>query len=555
MGEPLRFAPLIRVSTEGQAKKGESLRTQRKQIEQAVEILGGSIPESCWKYSGQEHATPDQERSILDQLLKDSGKGIFDAIIVCDASRWSRDNRKSKDGLNVLKENGTRFFIGTSEYNLFLPEPFFFLSLSVEIGEFQANQQAQKSILNRIERTKRGVPSTGRLPYGRTFDKQTETWGIDHEKQKIIERAAKEYLNDQKGPDIAKKYGFFYPNLMRILRERCGDKWKVKLNNNRLNIHEKITMTIPRLLPDETIRAIHEKTASNRTFNHGELKNIYPLRSILFCAKCGVTLTGQANRLNKLYYRHRRHNVCEPAPFNSIPADLVEDAVLFELFKFFGDKAKMEKAARDAIPNIEELKEMKEKIASHKKELNSIKKKRSNLITVMEEFGIEHGDVKERFAKLVEREDLLKNEIIELTSRISEFPTEEEISMKSQLVQRTMETFHRGPDYLKEMTARDKRSFFRSIFGGKDKNGDKFGIYVRRYQRKNGEKDWQFILKGRLTTPGINDKAYPLLRGEKEAIMDVPDGFFDDDWKERDHKLNSRSKKGKVHRIWGIRAS
>ena len=56
----LRFAPLIRVSTEGQEKKSESLRTQTTQIKQYVKSLGGIIPEHCWKYSGQEHATPEQ---------------------------------------------------------------------------------------------------------------------------------------------------------------------------------------------------------------------------------------------------------------------------------------------------------------------------------------------------------------------------------------------------------------------------------------------------------------------------------------------------------------
>ena len=65
----LRFAPIIRVSTETQAKKGESLRTQKKHIIRFVDQLGGVIPEHCWKYRGQEHATPDQERKKLDQLL------------------------------------------------------------------------------------------------------------------------------------------------------------------------------------------------------------------------------------------------------------------------------------------------------------------------------------------------------------------------------------------------------------------------------------------------------------------------------------------------------
>jgi len=95
----LRFAPVIRVSTEKQEAKGESLRLQRRQIQEYVNDLGGYIPEHCWVYSGQEHATPKQERAKLDLLLEDAAKDIFDAVIVCDPSRWSRDNARSKEAL------------------------------------------------------------------------------------------------------------------------------------------------------------------------------------------------------------------------------------------------------------------------------------------------------------------------------------------------------------------------------------------------------------------------------------------------------------------------
>lgn len=80
MAKGLRFAPIIRVSTEAQEKKGESLRTQKKQILECVEVLGGVIPEACWEYGGQEHATPGQERQKLEKLLKDSSRGLFDAV-------------------------------------------------------------------------------------------------------------------------------------------------------------------------------------------------------------------------------------------------------------------------------------------------------------------------------------------------------------------------------------------------------------------------------------------------------------------------------------------
>ena len=67
----LRFAPIIRVSTEKQERQGESLQTQKEQILQNVKVLGGTIPEYCWEYSGQEHATPAQ--SIGPECVQPGG--------------------------------------------------------------------------------------------------------------------------------------------------------------------------------------------------------------------------------------------------------------------------------------------------------------------------------------------------------------------------------------------------------------------------------------------------------------------------------------------------
>src|SRR3990170_7007758 len=114
----LEFAPLVRVSTERQEKQGESLNTQRTQLEASVETLGGEVYR--W-YAGQEHATPDQERRILEQLMRDATDRKFDAVIVADISRWSRDNGKSKEYVRVLKDQGIKFFVGTREMNLFDP--------------------------------------------------------------------------------------------------------------------------------------------------------------------------------------------------------------------------------------------------------------------------------------------------------------------------------------------------------------------------------------------------------------------------------------------------
>ena len=146
----LKFAAFCRVSTEKQEKTGESLHTQKAEIKEAVKQLGGKI--LVW-YGGAEHATPGYEKKEIDRLLNDAQKKTrkFNAVIVTDADRWSRDNTKSRQGLDIFERCGMRFFIETSEQDLTNEDHRLFLGISAEIGQFITTKQKRKS-LNKIGR-------------------------------------------------------------------------------------------------------------------------------------------------------------------------------------------------------------------------------------------------------------------------------------------------------------------------------------------------------------------------------------------------------------------
>lgn len=68
MTDKLGFAPLVRVSTEQQERMGESLRTQKGQIEAAVKALNGTLISGPWRYSREEQA-------VLIRLFATFGDG------------------------------------------------------------------------------------------------------------------------------------------------------------------------------------------------------------------------------------------------------------------------------------------------------------------------------------------------------------------------------------------------------------------------------------------------------------------------------------------------
>jgi len=492
MVDGLRFAPLIRVSTESQEKKGESLRTQKKQIIAYVESLGGVIPQDCWLYSGQEHATVGEERKKLDRLLSDAGSGLFDAVIVCDSSRWSRDNYRSKKGLDVLRRNNIKFFVGTTEYNLRSPEHRLFLGMSTEMNEFFALEQARKSIINRIERAKRGIPTGGKLPYGRTF--QNGSWGLDNKKARKIKLAAEEYLNGAGIENIAKAMTMNTSNLWKILNKRSGDVWEIRFNSKRLGISEKVSMKIPRLLSDETILAIHERGSSNKTYTHGQIKHEYLLSRMIFCAHCGHAMFGQTNHGKRRYYRHPRGTIRQCDPSFWIPADNIEKAVLVHVFKMYGDVTGIEEAIQSAFPNKGEIEGLETKKVHCEQELRGVRRQTQRVVNAISEGTLKASEARHKMHELRAREAYLAGEICKLDSRIATVPSQQYVKERALAAKRMIAMRHSGYTRLSEMSFEERRSLFAHVFAGRDAEGKRFGVYVERSTSQ--EEPWNYSIRG-----------------------------------------------------------
>jgi DNA invertase Pin-like site-specific DNA recombinase len=487
MEEDLKFAALIRVSTEAQANRGESLSTQRKQLEDAIRGMNGTVYK--W-YSGPEHATPDQDRQILEDLLNDARQRKFDAVIVTDTSRWSRDSKKNAEYIEILKQNGIRFFTRIQEYDLYDPSHELFLTIGIAMNQFYAKEQNGKSTDNRIEIALSGCPSCGKKPWGRIFhktDKKIGVWAIDEDKQKMIEEIARLYLEEGLSfADLQKRFNMNGSNIHKILTKRCGDVW---IQRFKKKIRGEVVVTecatkVPRLLPEKTIQAIKDKCEARRTWDHGPSKYKYLFNRIIFDQETGYALSGTPNSKGQRYYKTYK----ESRNQYMLNAAILEISVTETLFEALGRNEIIYKAVFDGNDSMKNNEKFKKKIAVKTKELERVEKQLSKVSQIVDRLSGEEIPffLEKETSKLrdleKERSDL-KFEIGAMTNELQCSPTREEIEAKREQVNRDIAraieyTHFENGGAFEDLLFEDKQRIMKLIFGGKDEMGKRYGIYI-----------------------------------------------------------------------------
>lgn len=489
----MKFAPLIRVSTEEQQEKGDSLALQKSQIVQAVTILGGTVPDYCWQYSGQESATTSEERLRFDKLLEDAPKGLFDAVMVADESRWSRENLKSETGLDILKKAGIKFFVLVREIDLFDHNQAFILRMLVNIHSYSAAQNAVKSILGRIHLAKKGVPTGGRIPHARTYDKKARTWAIDQEKYDKVKYAVERFLKGDNREEIAKAIGMNHSHLYYVLRNHLGDTYPFTIESKKYGIPKTtVSIPVPPLFGPDIIRKVHAQLDANKTYHHGQTKHRYLLARMVHCGHCGWALYGETVKGKHQYYTHTSKKDYQCDNYMRIPVNLLDDAVMRDVFQMIGDPSIRERAVRDANPNIEESKRLEKEIEVHDKELKRIRTRKDNLLNAVAEGLLPANEIKSKMDDLMKREGAIIGEIAKTRAKVEGMLTEQDIKRAvSDLGKRILADISYSPFVLDKMSWERKREILETVFGGRDADGKRFGVYL---SKTDGQ--WAYILKG-----------------------------------------------------------
>ena len=304
---PTNWAGLVRVSGEKQ-KLNESLALQSTQIELAVKSLGCDPGKILW-YRGQEHTLSNiaaQERKIFRQLLDDAKEHKFDALMVAYFDRRGRNKKQNTELHETLKDNGIRFFVLTSEFDVDDPDSELVLDIHSATGQHAAKRTLKASIEARISKAEQGFYTGGRV-VGRTFDKTTKTWTVDADLSRKLTTACKMLDKGGSVKEISDKVGMSWGHLYKILRHRAGSKITMNLSSTVFSKWDKdkgngltFTFDVPPLVADEDLlkRVIarfdrnREKCRAPRPLTNPTRVD-FALQGFVRCGHCHYVLSGQ----------------------------------------------------------------------------------------------------------------------------------------------------------------------------------------------------------------------------------------------------------------------
>ncbi|HEY9073822.1 MAG TPA: recombinase family protein, partial [Desulfobaccales bacterium] len=152
-----------RVSTQSQAKEGESLGTQRDGIALYCERNGLEMVQI---FADEGISGKKQDRPGLVALLNGAAQNAFDCVVVSRLTRFGRSARDLVNNLGVLDDHNIRFVSLKENLDTSTAAGRLLRHVLIGIAEFEHETIRDQMLSNRHVRAKRGDILIGKPPYG-----------------------------------------------------------------------------------------------------------------------------------------------------------------------------------------------------------------------------------------------------------------------------------------------------------------------------------------------------------------------------------------------------
>ena len=288
----------------------------------------------CYEYAQREGLTVvgeyvdraltgrSDDRPDFQRMIKDSGKRVFDRVIVYKLDRFARNRYDSAIYKYKLKQNGVKV-LSAMENIGDNPESVILEAVLEASAEYYSLELSQKIKRGRHDSATKGQFVGGSIPTGyKSIDKQLV---LDEQKAPIIAYAFEQYANGVPKKEIITELN------ARGLRNKNGKPYGISAFQKALRNEKYIGVLrqgdvvvedgCPALVDKDIFEKVQARLDANRkTGAKNKAKVEYLLSGKLFCGPCGAAMVGVSGRgrhgSEHYYYscgERRRTKTCKKA--------------------------------------------------------------------------------------------------------------------------------------------------------------------------------------------------------------------------------------------------
>ena len=371
-------------------------------------------------YIDRAYSAKTDDRPDFQRMIKDSGKKIFDVVLVWKLDRFARNRYDAVNYKYQLEKNGVHL-VSAMEPISQGPEGIMVESMLIGMAEYYSAELALKVARGERENALQCKYNGGVVPLGFTIGKEDRLYHIDPETAPIVQEIFTRYADGEPAEKIAASLN------ERGLRTRTGKQFVknsfFQIFRNRRYIGEyryKDIVTpggIPAIVDQDLFDRVQQRFEQNRIAHGRPAKEdvSYLLTTKLFCGKCGTLMGGESgtSHMGNTYYYYKcgnakRHGKAH-CDLKAIRKEPLERFVVDTAIKVIFSDEIIERLI-DLV--MEAQQQENTRLPILKDQLRDTEKRLANLLEAIEQ-GILTPTTKQRLDELEARKEALNTSILE----------------------------------------------------------------------------------------------------------------------------------------------
>lgn len=320
------------------SQREESIEGQLRECQEYAERNGITI---LGTYIDRAMSAKTDHRPDFQRMIKDSGKGLFDVVIVWKLDRFARNRYDSAHYKSVLRKNGVKV-VSAKEAIAEDSTGILLESLLEGYAEFYSAELSEKVIRGMTDNALKTKYNGGGVPIGYVID-QEQHYQLDPVTAPVVREAFDRY---DKGATMKELTDYLFE---KGLRSKSGNRLKIdvvaRMLKNRRYIGEYSYRdilkegAIPAIVSQDVFDRVQERMAKNKKAPARKKAKAeeYLLTTKLFCGYCGAPMVGESgtSRTNTVhrYYKCVTAKKKQGCHKKTVKKDWIEDLIVTETMK------------------------------------------------------------------------------------------------------------------------------------------------------------------------------------------------------------------------------